>query len=160
MLADLVGREVFCVLIHLSPKNTASLPLSSSSLRWPSDFTQRHHPLSGLAWLLQGCLELCLGDRSPAWLPHQNHLRQVLGTTASGEGVMGRFLLPGRESGVRGGTGTSTVKAGSQDTGANCLGRGDLPGFALGLGLCCGGPSAGQGRRLDYHSGCQSLSFS
>lgn len=46
-------------------------------MRGPPDVSQWHHPVPRLAWLLQGLPELCMGDRGPARLPHQDHIRQV-----------------------------------------------------------------------------------
>ena len=123
------NRETF--LYSLFPQENRLSPFFPSSLRRSSDFTQWHHPVSWLAWLLQGCPELCLGDRSPARLPHQNHLRQVPVTTAWAVGVRGDSSAVGWP-GSWDGWGTSTDAARStrsEGTGADALGRAQILGI-------------------------------
>ena len=134
MLEDTFYRKTF--LFSLFPQENCLSPFFPSSLRRSSDFAQWHHPVSWLAWLLQGCPELCLGDRSPARLPHQNHLRQVPISTAWAVGVRGDCFAVGWQ-GSWDGWGTSTDAARStrsEGTGAHALGETACTGFALGLG--------------------------
>lgn len=134
MLADTFYRKTF--LYSLFPQENCLSPFFPSSLRRSSDFAQRHHPVSWLAWLLQGCPELCLGDRSPARLPHQNHLRQVPITTAWAVGVRGNSsAVGGREAGMGGGPAPRLQGQQGQRALVQMLWAGTgCTGFALGLG--------------------------
>ena len=102
LLANTFYRETF-LYSFVPPRKLLSPFFPASSLRWSSDFAQWHHLVSWLAWLLQGCPELCLGDRSPARLPHQNHLRQVPVTTAWAVGVRGESSAVGWQGSWDGG---------------------------------------------------------
>lgn len=111
-----------CLVRSFVPSRKLLLSLlSPSPLRWSSDCAQWHHPVSGLARLLQGCPELRLGDRSPARLPHQNHLRQVPATR-----VWGR-----RWEGCGRGEGWGQLKC---QQGQTALSGAGGTGFGLGLG--------------------------
>ena len=60
MLADTFYRKTF--LYSLFPQENCLSPFFPSSLRRSSDFAQRHHPVSWLAWLkgiMEGIFHAC-----------------------------------------------------------------------------------------------------